>query len=29
MSDADMRDVAVYVHSLPPVKNGPFVCKQP
>jgi len=27
MSDADMHDVAVYIHSLPPVKNGPFQCK--
>jgi mono/diheme cytochrome c family protein len=26
MNDADMRDIATYVHSLPPVKNGPFTC---
>ena len=27
MSESDMHDVAVYIHSLPPVKNGPFQCK--
>lgn len=27
MAEPDMRDVAVYIHSLPPVKNGPFQCK--
>jgi mono/diheme cytochrome c family protein len=27
MSDSDMHDVAVYIHTLPPVKNGPFKCK--
>jgi mono/diheme cytochrome c family protein len=26
MSDADMTDVATYLHTLPPVKNGPFQC---
>ena len=28
MSDADLHDVAVYIHTLPPVKNGPFQCMQ-
>jgi mono/diheme cytochrome c family protein len=28
MTDADLKDVATYVHSLPPVKNGPFKCLQ-
>jgi mono/diheme cytochrome c family protein len=28
MKDDDMRDLAVYIHSLPPVKNGPFKCVQ-
>jgi mono/diheme cytochrome c family protein len=28
MADADMRDIAIYVHTLPPVKNGPFKCMQ-
>jgi mono/diheme cytochrome c family protein len=27
MAEADMHDVAVYIHSLPPIKNGPFQCK--
>jgi mono/diheme cytochrome c family protein len=26
MTDADRHDIAVYLHSLPPVKNGPFTC---
>jgi mono/diheme cytochrome c family protein len=26
MTDGDLRDVAVYLHTLPPVKNGPFTC---
>ena len=26
MSDDDMRDVAIYIHNLPPVSNGPFAC---
>jgi mono/diheme cytochrome c family protein len=28
MADADMRDIATYIHTLPPVKNGPFKCMQ-
>lgn len=26
MLDGDLRDLAVYIHTLPPVKNGPFTC---
>jgi len=26
MADADAHDIAVYVHSLPLVVNGPFKC---
>jgi mono/diheme cytochrome c family protein len=26
MTDQDLRDVAIYLHTLPPVKNGPFQC---
>jgi mono/diheme cytochrome c family protein len=26
MTDADAQDIATYIHSLPPVKNGPFQC---
>lgn len=26
MTDADARDVATYIHTLPPVANGPFKC---
>jgi cytochrome c553 len=26
MTDADMTDIATYIHTLPPVKNGPFQC---
>jgi hypothetical protein len=29
MIDADLRDIATYIHSLPPVKNGPFTCSAP
>ncbi len=28
MSDDDMRAVALYIHNLPPVANGPFTCEQ-
>lgn len=28
MAEQDMRDIAVYIHSLPPIKNGPFQCLQ-
>jgi mono/diheme cytochrome c family protein len=28
MTDADLRDLAAYIHTLPPVKNGPFKCMQ-
>jgi mono/diheme cytochrome c family protein len=28
MTDADMTDIATYLHTLPPVKNGPFKCTQ-
>lgn len=26
MADRDARDIATYIHSLPPVANGPFKC---
>ncbi|MDB4937570.1 MAG: putative diheme cytochrome c-553 [Labilithrix sp.] len=26
MADSDMRDIATYIHTLPPVANGPFKC---
>ena len=26
MTDADAKDIATYIHSLPPVQNGPFKC---
>ena len=26
MADGDARDIATYIHSLPPVVNGPFKC---
>jgi len=26
MTDGDLRDVATYIHTLPPVANGPFTC---
>jgi mono/diheme cytochrome c family protein len=29
MMDSDVRDLATYIHSLPPVSNGPFTCVQP
>ena len=28
MTDGDMRDIATYIHTLPPVANGPFKCVQ-
>jgi mono/diheme cytochrome c family protein len=28
MTDGDMLDVATYLHTLPPVANGPFQCVQ-
>lgn len=27
MTDSDRHDVAVYLHSLPPIANGPFTCE--
>jgi mono/diheme cytochrome c family protein len=29
MADADMLDIANYIHTLPPVENGPFQCLKP
>ena len=29
MTDDDLRDIAVYLHTLPPVSNGPFTCVSP
>ena len=26
MTDEDAKDIATYIHSLPPIKNGPFKC---
>jgi len=26
MADGDLRDLATYIHTLPPVANGPFQC---
>jgi len=26
MADGDLTDIATYIHTLPPVKNGPFTC---
>jgi len=26
MKDSDVMDIAIYIHTLPPVKNGPFEC---
>ena len=26
MTDGDVRDIATYLHTLPPVTNGPFTC---
>jgi mono/diheme cytochrome c family protein len=28
MTDSDRRDLAIYLHTLPPVENGPFQCEQ-
>lgn len=28
MKESDMKDIAIYLHSLPPVQNGPFKCTQ-
>ncbi|MDB4988717.1 MAG: putative diheme cytochrome c-553 [Myxococcaceae bacterium] len=28
MTDADRQDLATYIHTLPPVANGPFQCVQ-
>ena len=28
MTADDMHDVAVYIHNLPPINNGPFVCEE-
>jgi cytochrome c len=28
MTDEDARDIATYIHTLPPVENGPFQCVQ-
>lgn len=28
MSDDDRHDLAVYLHTLPPIENGPFQCEQ-
>ncbi|HVZ36236.1 MAG TPA: hypothetical protein VG963_27600 [Polyangiaceae bacterium] len=28
MADGDLRDLATYLHTLPPIKNGPFQCMQ-
>ena len=29
LADQDLRDIATYLHTLPPIKNGPFTCDQP
>jgi hypothetical protein len=29
MTDDDLHDIAVYLHALPPVSNGPFTCLAP
>ena len=26
MTDGDLNDIATYIHTLPPIKNGPFTC---
>jgi mono/diheme cytochrome c family protein len=26
MTDSDMTDIATYINTLPPIKNGPFTC---
>ena len=28
MADSDLTDLATYIHTLPPVVNGPFTCTQ-
>ena len=28
MADGDMLDIATYIHTLPPVANGPFKCAE-
>jgi mono/diheme cytochrome c family protein len=28
MTDADAKDLATYIHTLPPIANGPFQCVQ-
>ena len=28
MTDADLTDLATYIHTLPPIDNGPFTCTQ-
>jgi mono/diheme cytochrome c family protein len=28
MTDGDLRDIATYLHTLPPVANGPFSCEE-
>jgi mono/diheme cytochrome c family protein len=28
MTDGDITDIATYIHTLPPVMNGPFTCVQ-
>lgn len=28
MTDGDLTDIATYLHTLPPVSNGPFTCVQ-
>ncbi|MEP7122900.1 MAG: cytochrome c [Byssovorax sp.] len=27
MTDADLTDIATYIHTLPPIKSGPFTCE--
>ena len=27
ITDDDLTDIATYLHTLPPVKNGPFTCE--
>jgi len=27
MAEADLRDIATYLHTLPPIENGPFTCE--
>ena len=28
MTDGDLTDIATYIHTLPPIKNGPFKCEE-